>query len=97
MGQEKSSNDEICSFAKRKYAAKFTMFEKIDVNGDATHDVFKFCRFNSALHNPKTGLTQQCPWNFTKFLVDRNGKVVGYYNPKQNPVDAEKQLKDLLA
>ena len=97
MGQEKASNEEICTFAKKKYAAKFTMFEKIDVNGAATHEVFKYCRVNSPLHNSKTGQTQQCPWNFTKFLIDKEGKVAGYYHPKQKPFDAEKQLKDLLA
>ena len=72
------------------------MFGKIDINGENAHDVFKFCRFNSPLHNKKNGLTQQCPWNFTKFVINKEGHVAGYFDPKQKPYNAEKLIKDLL-
>ena len=57
------------------------MFEKCDVNGENTHDVFKFLRCNSMLYDKSNNLSQQIPWNFSKFIVDKNGQVKAFFSP----------------
>ena len=97
MKQESGTDEEICEFAKEKYGAKFTLFSKTNVNGDQAHDVFKFCRINSPLFDPKKQLTKQIPWNFSKFVIDREGKVRGYFDIRSKVHDCEKLVKELLA
>ena len=58
---------------------------KSDVNGEKANDVFKILRMKSSLFNPKTGLTKEVPWNFTKFLVNANLEVVQFINPRVDP------------
>jgi glutathione peroxidase len=68
------------------------MFAKVDVNGENTHPLFQFLKV------AKPGLlgTEGIKWNFTKFLVDRNGEVVERYAPATKPADLEKTIEDLL-
>ena len=96
MKQESGTDEEICEFAKEKYGAKFTLFSKSDVNGPTANEVFKFCRFNSPLRDAKTGLTRQIPWNFTKFVIDKEGKVRGYFDPRKKVGACESLIKGLL-
>jgi glutathione peroxidase len=66
---------------------KFPIFAKTDVNGENTHEVFKFLRYDSVFHNVITKRTEEVPWNFAKFLVDSEGKVVNYYDPQREPLE----------
>ena len=84
MGQEPGTNAEIKIFARELYGAKFPLFAKTDVNGKDTCDVYKYLRSNSELYDTSKKEVKEIPWNFAKFLVDRDGKVVSYHDPKQD-------------
>jgi glutathione peroxidase len=92
-GQEPGESADIAQFCTKNYGVEFPMFEKVDVNGDDAHPLFKW------LKSEAPGLlgTKDIKWNFTKFLVDRNGKVVDRYAPTTRPDaisgDIEKLLK----
>ena len=75
-----------------KYGVAFPMFAKIDVNGENAHPLYQF------LKHEKSGIlgTDSIKWNFTKFLVDRNGKVIERYAPHTAPADLEKDIEKLL-
>ena len=78
--QEPGSAAEIGQFCSSNYAVSFPMFDKIDVNGDNAHPLYLYLRGeNSGL----LGSSIKC--NFTKFLIDRSGKVVGRYAPTTTP------------
>ncbi|KAL6442633.1 hypothetical protein ACFW04_002630 [Cataglyphis niger] len=78
-GQEPGNNEDICSFADRQ-KVKFDLFEKIDVNGDKTHPLWAY------LKKEQGGwLGSFIKWNFTKFIVDKEGKVVERHGPNVNP------------
>ena len=96
MGQESKCSLDIKKYAQEKKKATFQMFDKVEVNGENAHEVFKFCRRYSSLYNEKTGELQSIPWNFTKFLIDENGQVVGFYPPDKNPEDWVPQIKKML-
>lgn len=95
MGQEPKSDAEIKEFAAL-YNVKFLMFSKIQVNGDNANDIFKFLRFNSDLYDKKKDMIKEIPWNFTKFLVDREGKVCGYFGPNENGEKVCEKIEALL-
>lgn len=82
--QEQGTNEEIGNFISgRLWKANFTIFEKCHVNGPYTHPVWHFCRYNSQeTRNRYTG--RPIPWNFAKFVIDRDGQVFKYYSPKFN-------------
>ena len=89
--QAPGSDEEISDFCNSRYGITFQQFAKIDVNGKNEAPLFTY------LKSQKTGLMgSKIKWNFTKFLVDRNGKVVGRFAPTTTPeaIDAEvaKQL-----
>ena len=91
--QEPGSAEEIGAFCEKNYGVTFPMFEKVDVNGAGTHPLFAY------LKSAAPGLlgTRDIKWNFTKFLVARDGKVVDRYAPTTKPEamsgDIEKLLK----
>jgi glutathione peroxidase len=91
-GQEPGSSEEIAGFCTSTYGVSFPMFAKISVNGADTHPVYQF------LKEEKKGLfgTEAIKWNFTKFLVDRQGQVNGRYAPTTKPEDLEKDIEKLL-
>ena len=91
--QDPGSNDEINQFCEMNYGVTFPMFQKIDVNGENTHPLFKH------LKEQAPGLlgTQAIKWNFTKFLVDKNGKVVDRYAPTDTPDKIAKDIAKLMA
>jgi glutathione peroxidase len=90
--QEPGDEAEIANFCSLTYDVSFPMFAKVDVNGENTHPLFQFLKV------AKPGLlgTEGIKWNFTKFLVDRNGEVVERYAPATKPADLEKTIEDLL-
>ena len=90
--QEPGTEKEIATFCEANYGVTFPMFAKIDVNGDDTAPLYKF------LKKQKPGLlgSEAIKWNFTKFLVDRNGKVVRRYAPTDKPESIEADIAALL-
>ncbi|KAH0558140.1 probable phospholipid hydroperoxide glutathione peroxidase isoform X1 [Cotesia glomerata] len=86
-GQEPGGSEEICSFANRQ-KIKFDLFEKIDVNGETAHPLWKY------LKQEKGGLLGSfIKWNFTKFIVDKDGKVVERHGPNVDPSSLVKHLE----
>jgi glutathione peroxidase len=90
--QEPGSEEEIRNFCTLTYQVSFPMFAKIQVNGDQTHPLYKF------LKSAQKGLlgSEGIKWNFTKFLVNREGAVVQRYAPTATPENIEKDLAALL-
>jgi glutathione peroxidase len=89
--QEPGSDEEIASFCDTNYGVEFPLFSKIEVNGSNTHPVFKF------LKSKKGGLLgDTIKWNFTKFLVAKDGEVIDRYAPTTPPErmasDIEREL-----
>ena len=90
--QEPGSDAEIEAFCTANYGVKFPLFSKVDVNGDNEHPLYRF------LKSEKGGLlTDAIKWNFTKFLVDRKGKVVERFAPLVTPAQLEKEIEKELA
>lgn len=90
--QEPGSNEEILEFARSKYDVNFPMFAKIDVNGDGACDLYKLLK----KAQPDEEGNEDIPWNFTKFLVDREGRIVARFGPKVTPEELEPKLRELL-
>ncbi|WP_425906189.1 glutathione peroxidase [Nitrobacter sp. TKz-YC02] len=89
--QEPGSSTDIQQFCDSKYGVTFPMFEKIDVNGADAHPLFKH------LKNEKPGLLgESIKWNFTKFLVDRQGRVVARHAPTTKPKKLTEEIEALL-
>lgn len=89
--QEPGGSDDISEFCQLNYGVSFPMFEKVDVNGDQTHPVFEFLKQEL----PGT-LGKGIKWNFTKFLLDRNGKPVKRYASTTKPEKIEADIVKLL-
>ena len=90
-GQEPGDAAQIEQFCTGNYAVSFPMFAKIDVNGHNAHPLFDY------LKNEKSGLLgPSIKWNFTKFLVDRSGKVVGRHAPTAKPEGLKREIEALL-
>jgi glutathione peroxidase len=89
-GQDPGSNEEILQFCEMNYGVSFPMMSKIEVNGDNAHPLYKW------LKEQAPGLlgTQAIKWNFTKFLVGRDGRVIKRYAPNDPP---EKIEPDIVA
>ena len=91
VGQAPGTEEEIVSFCQLKYDVSFPQFAKIKVNGSEADPLYKF------LKEQKTGiLGSAIKWNFTKFLVDREGNVLKRYAPTTKPADIEKDIVSLL-
>lgn len=90
--QEPGSSDEIQEFCQVNYGVSFLISEKLDVNGSNAHPLYQW------LKKEKPGLlnTEAIKWNFTKFLVDKNGQVVKRFAPKETPESLEKIIEELL-
>lgn len=83
--------EEISSFCSLNYKTSFPLYAKVDVNGADSAEIFKY------LKKEKGGiLGQSIKWNFTKFLVDKNGKVLERFAPTTKPEDIEKVIIELL-
>jgi glutathione peroxidase len=90
--QEPGSKEEIANFCELNYGVKFPMFAKIDVNGDHAAPLYQY------LKKAKPGLlgSEAIKWNFTKFLVDRKGKVIERYAPNVEPEAIAGDIEKLL-
>jgi glutathione peroxidase len=90
--QEPGSATDIQSFCQTRFGVSFPLFEKIDVNGANAHPLFQY------LTKAAPGIlgTEGIKWNFTKFLVDGNGKVIKRYASATEPKDIEKDIDALL-
>ncbi|PER22379.1 glutathione peroxidase, partial [Bacillus cereus] len=91
-GQEPGTEADITSFCELNYGVNFPMFAKIDVKGDKAHPLYTY-------------MTEQAPgllgmkavkWNFTKFLIGKDGKVVGRFAPQTKPGDLEVEIEKVL-
>jgi glutathione peroxidase len=81
-GQEPGSNSEISSFCKKNYGVTFPMAEKVSIKGDDIHPLFKYL----VAEAEKLGEKDPVKWNFTKFLIDENGKLVKVFHNKVLPM-----------
>lgn len=89
--QEFDQIEETTAFCQRNYGVTFPIFAKIDVNGENAHPLFKY------LKSEKGGvLSNEIKWNFTKFLVNRDGKVIARYAPTTAPSKIEKDIEKEL-
>ncbi|MGG1365144.1 glutathione peroxidase [Priestia megaterium] len=91
-GQEPGSSNDIEQFCELNYGVSFPMFAKVDVKGEYAHPLFTY------LAEQAPGLlgSKGIKWNFTKFLVNRQGEVVKRYAPQTAPKDIQKDIKELL-
>lgn len=90
-GQEPGSSEEIAKFCSLKYNVTFPMFQKIEVNGDKADPLYKYLK--EAL--PGT-LGNDIKWNFTKFLLDKNGKPIKRYGSTTKPDEIAAEIEKLL-
>jgi len=89
--QEPGSAEQINAFCAKNYSVSFPMFDKIEVNGDHAHPLYQY------LKSERSGLLgSSIKWNFTKFLVDRSGKVVARHAPTTTPESLKKEIEALL-
>ena len=90
--QEPGDEAEIGAFCERNYGVSFPMFAKIDVNGDSAHPFYQWLKKNA----PGVLGSEGIKWNFTKFLLDREGRVVERFASVTKPEDLAKQIEPLL-
>ena len=90
--QEPGGDAEILDFAQSKYDVKFPMFSKVEVNGEGACDLYKFLKSSA----PDGEGKEDIAWNFTKFLIGKDGRVLKRYDPMATPADIEKDLCSAL-
>jgi glutathione peroxidase len=90
--QEPGNAEQIGAFCQKNYGVSFPMFDKVEVNGSGTHPLYAF------LKEEAPGLlgSRAVKWNFTKFVVDRQGKVKGRHAPTTRPEDLAREIEALL-
>ena len=91
-GQDPGSNTEISEFCQLNYGVQFPMFGKVDVNGSGADPLFQHLKKTA----PGAMGTERIKWNFTKFLINRDGEVVKRYAPTARPEDLRKDIEALL-
>ncbi|MFD1415210.1 glutathione peroxidase [Oceanobacillus jeddahense] len=89
--QDPGADEEINQFCQQNYGVTFQMFSKVDVKGNKAHPLFDFLTTEQ-----KGILGEQIKWNFTKFLIDTDGKVSKRFGPQKNPDTIEKDIEALL-
>ena len=91
LSQEPGTEEEIKNFCMSSFGVEFDMFSKIDVNGADTHALYTYLKEQAG------GFAiDAIKWNFTKFLVDKKGKVIKRYAPSVKPSEIEEDIKKLL-
>lgn len=90
--QEPGDAEQIGAFCQKNYGVTFPMFEKIEVNGDGAHPLYRY------LKSEKAGIlgTEAIKWNFTKFLIDRTGKPVRRFGSADTPESIAPEIEKLL-
>lgn len=97
FNQEPLTNPQIKDWMKQQ-SINFDAVARADVNGKNTNEVFAWLRQNSAdFYDKASGECALIPWNYAKFLVDANGKVVAYANPITDPTSWRSKIQDLVA
>ena len=89
--QDPGSNEEILEFCQANYGVTFPMFEKIDVNGENAHPVYTYLKNSVPNAEP-----EKIKWNFTKFLIGKDGKTLKRYESRVKPADIEADIQELL-
>lgn len=89
--QESGSNDQIQNICKLNFGVTFSLFEKVDVNGEKAHPLYKYLR-----REAKGLFSDKIKWNFTKFLIDKQGNVIRRYAPTVKPSAIEKDIVKLM-
>jgi len=92
-GQEPGSAEEIGAFCEKNYGVSFQMFDKVEVNGPGAHPLYQWLKHAA----PGMLGTEAIKWNFTKFLVGRDGRVVKRYAPQTAPAGLAADIEALLA
>ena len=92
MNQEPGSNEEIQSFCELNYGVSFPILGKVDVNGENADPLFKYLSKNA----PGIMGLKSIKWNFTKFIIDKNGEVVERVAPQTNPQEMKATIEKLL-
>jgi len=90
--QEPGSEAEIAHFCTTQYDVSFPLFAKVEVNGDAAHPLYRHLKAAA----PGLLGSEAIKWNFTKFLVDRQGRVLSRHAPTTGPADLEEGIEALL-
>jgi glutathione peroxidase len=90
--QEPGTEEEIEQFCQVNYGVTFPMFAKVDVNGENAHPLFPYLKEKA----PGVLGTKAIKWNFTKFLVDRNGNVVARFASQTKPSELKNEIEELL-
>ncbi|MEP6798100.1 MAG: glutathione peroxidase [Lapillicoccus sp.] len=91
-GQEPGSDDEIATFCTKNFGVDFPLFSKVEVNGDGAHPLYQWLR------SQKGGLLgSRIKWNFTKFLVGKDGRVIARYSPTTKPEKITGDITKALA
>ena len=90
--QEPGTEEEIGAFCQQNYGVSFPMFSKIDVNGDDTHPLYVWLK-----HKKSGALGANIKWNFTKFLIGRDGQVIDRYAPTTKPESITDDIRSALA
>ena len=90
--QEPGDEKEIKEFCSLTYDVTFPLYAKIEVNGDKAHPLYEHLKSEA----PGVLGSESIKWNFTKFLVDRDGKVVRRYGPNDKPEDIQKDVEKIL-
>ncbi|MFP4976056.1 glutathione peroxidase [Paenibacillus sp. CN-4] len=91
-GQEPGSSEDIEQYCQINYGVTFPMYEKIDVKGDTAHPLFQYLTREA----PGVLGTKAVKWNFTKFLVDREGRVLKRFSPNTSPEKMEADIAEML-
>ena len=95
MNQEFANTEETCPFVRGLLAkfgdiqdkGYFKLMEKVEVNGPGTSDIFQFLKYNSVLYDGASGDVGPIKWNFGKFLIDKEGRVIKYYSPTDGELE----------
>jgi glutathione peroxidase len=90
--QEPGSEEKISEFCILNYGVNFPLFAKVDVNGENAHPFFQYLKEEA----PGQSESSDIEWNFAKFLINRNGQVVGRYAPNVSPTDIGDDIEKLL-
>ncbi|NNG77419.1 glutathione peroxidase [Acinetobacter sp. ANC 5380] len=91
-GQDPGSNEQIGAYCQKNYGVTFPMFSKVDVKGPEAHILFRYLTNNS-----KGILGNGIKWNFTKFLIGKDGKILNRFAPTTKPEDLESEVQAALA
>jgi glutathione peroxidase len=91
-GQEPGTSEEIASFCEVNYGVTFPIFERIDVNGEGAHPLYQWLKASA----PGLLGSEAIKWNFTKFLIGRDGQVVERFAPTTEPADIAGNIEQLL-